>query len=100
MLETLDHTIRIGSTPTFLYFDLYLYSAYAAHYVYNIYNISSVGPSSEREFIMFLSDEGSTLERSRFLYLQYTNFLYFHLVEVVWLQKLQSDWLYYYLNTV
>ena len=36
MLETLDHTIRIGSTPTFLYFDLYLYSAYAAHYVYII----------------------------------------------------------------
>ena len=34
MLETLDHTIRIGSTPTFLYFDLYLYSAYAEHYVY------------------------------------------------------------------
>ena len=34
MLETLDLTIRIGSTPTFLYFDLYLYSAYAAHYVY------------------------------------------------------------------
>ena len=34
MLETLDHTIRAGSTPTFLYFDLYLYSAYAAHYVY------------------------------------------------------------------
>ena len=33
-LETLDFTIRIGSTPTFLYFDLYLYSAYAAHYVY------------------------------------------------------------------
>ena len=34
MLETLDYTIRIGSTPTFLYFDLYLYSAYAADYVY------------------------------------------------------------------
>ena len=34
MLETLDYTIRIGSTPTFLYFDLYLYSVYAAHYVY------------------------------------------------------------------
>ena len=28
MLETLDRTIRIGSTPTFLYFDLYLYSVY------------------------------------------------------------------------
>ena len=25
-LETLDFTIRIGSTPTFLYFDLYIYS--------------------------------------------------------------------------
>ena len=36
MLETLDYTIRIGSTPTFLYFDLYLYSAYAAHFVYII----------------------------------------------------------------
>ena len=33
MLETLDYTIRIGSTPTILYFDLYLYSTYAAHYV-------------------------------------------------------------------
>ena len=36
MLETLDYTIRIGSTPTILYFDLYLYSACAAHYVYTI----------------------------------------------------------------
>ena len=34
MLEMLEYTIRIGSTPTFLYFDLYFYSAYAAHYVY------------------------------------------------------------------
>ena len=33
-LETLDYTIRIGSTPTFFYFDLYLNTAYAAHYVY------------------------------------------------------------------
>ena len=30
------HTTRLGSTPTFLYFDLYLYSAYTAHYVYYI----------------------------------------------------------------
>ena len=36
MLEMLEYTIRIGSTPTILYFDLYLYSAYAAHYVYLI----------------------------------------------------------------
>ena len=34
MLETLDYTIHIGSTPTVSYFDLYLYSAYVAHYVY------------------------------------------------------------------
>ena len=57
MLETLDYTIRIGSTPTFLYFDLYLYSAYAAHLKYKKvgllpiwktkYNVSSVGPSSD-----------------------------------------------------
>ena len=32
-LETLDFTIRIGSTLTFLYFDLYLNTGYAAHYV-------------------------------------------------------------------
>ena len=35
MLETLDHTIRIGSTPTILYFDFYLYSVYAAQYTFN-----------------------------------------------------------------
>ena len=39
MLETLDYTIRIGSTPTFLYFNLYLYSAYAGHYVYMNYTV-------------------------------------------------------------
>ena len=41
MLETLDHTIHIGSTPTFLYFDLYLHSAYAAHFVYGNYTLIS-----------------------------------------------------------
>ena len=44
MLETLDYTICIGSTPTFLYFDLYFNTAYIAHY------------------ILFLSDEGPMLE--------------------------------------
>ena len=34
MLETLAFAFYIGSTPTFLYFDLYLNTAYAAHYVY------------------------------------------------------------------
>ena len=29
MLETLDYTIRIGSTPTILYFDLYNYTVHS-----------------------------------------------------------------------
>ena len=34
-LETLEFAFHIGSTSTFLYFDLYLNdTAYAAHYVY------------------------------------------------------------------
>ena len=33
-LETIDFIIRTGSTPTFLYFDLYLDAAHAVHYVY------------------------------------------------------------------
>ena len=36
-LKTLDCTFYIGSTPTFLYFDLYLNTAYAAYYVYFIF---------------------------------------------------------------
>ena len=35
-LETIDFIIRTGSTPTFLYFDLYLDAAHAVHYVYFI----------------------------------------------------------------
>ena len=63
MLETLDYTICIGSTPTFLYFDLYFNTAYIAHY------------------ILFLSDEGPMLETLDYIYYpywQYTpTFLYF-----------------------
>ena len=36
MLETLDYTTCIGSTPTFLYFDLYLYSAYDTTFMSHI----------------------------------------------------------------
>ena len=36
-LETLDFTISISSTPTFSYFDLYLYSAYTGHYTFIIH---------------------------------------------------------------
>ena len=47
--------ILIGSPPTFLYFDLYLYFAYAAHYVYcltsaHILNVSFVFPFLARTF--------------------------------------------------
>ena len=47
MLETLDHTFRIGSTPTFLYFDFYRREIYrreilegdiAGRYSREIYN--------------------------------------------------------------
>ena len=38
-LETLDISFHIGSTPTFLYFDLYLNTARATHYVYLNYII-------------------------------------------------------------
>ena len=31
----LDFTVRIGSTPTFRYFDLYLYSAYTQHAIHD-----------------------------------------------------------------
>ena len=34
MYKTLDFAFHISSAPTFLYFDLYLNTAYAAHYVY------------------------------------------------------------------
>ena len=34
-LETLDFAFHIGSTPSLLYFDWYLNTAYAAHYVLN-----------------------------------------------------------------
>ena len=54
MLETLDYTIRIGSIPTFLYFDLYLYSAYAAHFVYTLKH------SGFRSDIEFLPNETHT----------------------------------------
>ena len=40
-LETLHFTIHIGSTPTFWYFDLYLYFAFAAHYVYSNLNMNA-----------------------------------------------------------
>ena len=39
MLETLDYTIRIGSTPTFLYFDLYIKTIYIYTIYYILYTI-------------------------------------------------------------
>ena len=50
MLVTLDYTIRIGSTPTFLYLDLYPYPAYAAHYVYLAYSVHGFNLRRSRPF--------------------------------------------------
>ena len=58
MLETLNYTISIGSTPTFLYVDLYLYSAYAAHYVYIINN--NMGENNYKKFLRYVLKEAST----------------------------------------
>ena len=41
-LEMLDFAFHIGSTPTFLYFDLYLNTAYAAHGVYFVYILAGI----------------------------------------------------------
>ena len=40
-LESLDflNAFYISSTPTFLYFDLYLNTAYASHYVYFTFDL-------------------------------------------------------------
>ena len=54
-LETLDYTIRIGSTPTFLYFNLYLHSAYAAsHYVYIARQAVHLDQSEHEKFNSYL----------------------------------------------
>ena len=63
MLETLDYTIRIGSTPTILYFDLYLYSAYAAHYVYSHRPFCNILP-----FWIFSAFKTTTLIRPDFFW--------------------------------
>ena len=58
MLETLDYTIRIGSIPTFLYFDLYLYI-----YIY-IY-ISGVRSSGHRVKPNIAANGGPNLRQSQ-----------------------------------
>ena len=55
-LETLDFTIRIGSTPTFSYFDLYLYSTYAAHYIYYVKTAVSKELSYRKVLFEYFSD--------------------------------------------
>ena len=81
MLETLDYTIRIGSTPTFLYFDLYLYSAYAAHFVYFINNIAlkmakSIGVINKIKSFLSVTTR-RTLNYSLVLpYIQYCNIVW------------------------
>ena len=35
-LEALDFAFNIGSTPTFLYFDFYLNTAYEEHYTFYV----------------------------------------------------------------
>ena len=61
MLETLHYTIRIGSTPTFLHFDLYLYSAYAAHYVYYIIQVRFISVNTTTANEVYVKEVFTTL---------------------------------------
>ena len=56
MLETLHYTIRICSTPNFLYFDFHLFSVYATHYLYFFTDIPGNANVIEHE-IKLTSDE-------------------------------------------
>ena len=51
MLETLDHTIRIGSTPTFLYFDLYHFTVLLFIVLYSV--VAVKGHLAHRAFYLF-----------------------------------------------
>ena len=58
MLETLDHTIRIGSTPTFLYFDM-IYTAlslYIEHLARIEEQLSNIVPIGEQNNVRIKID--------------------------------------------
>ena len=52
--KTSNFTFHIGSAPTFLYFDLYLNTAYAAHHVYFAFRICNSLPMDHRVIIIKL----------------------------------------------
>ena len=52
MLETLDYTIRIGSIPTFLYFDLYAIYMYIAIALAVILEMQHLQFSSEFNYML------------------------------------------------
>ena len=93
MLETLDYTIRIGSTLTFLYFDLCLYSRYAVHYVFiadgqKCVTVSGLGAGASQSSVLGEVAEVAALAK------QYSRVIPFHLNWVTW------EWQYQCTNDV
>ena len=61
MLETLDYTIRIGSTPTFLYSDLFIFTLFTLNCVYFEWSLpvrleNDARATSEKSHIRFVVD--------------------------------------------
>ena len=73
-LETLDFTFYIGSTPTFLYFDLYLNTAFAQNVIDFAFYIGST--PTFIYFSLYLNTAFAQNVRLCFLYRQYTNLFY------------------------
>ena len=83
MLETLDYIIRIGSTPTILYFNLYLYSAYTQHTTITIPIVWSL----KRRNIQLIRWRKILNEVSKNIVRSYTTIDHFHLLPW-WKKKL------------
>ena len=77
MLETLDFTFYIGSTPTFLYFDLYLNTATLKTLDFTFYIGST---PTFLYFDLYLNTAFTQNIRLYFLYRQYTNLFIFRFV--------------------
>ena len=62
MLETLDFTIHIGSTPTFSYFDLYLYTLPTHHTTFFVSTQTALSPEGYIYRCFSVCENNSDLE--------------------------------------
>ena len=80
-LETKHFTIRtIGSTPIFIYFDLYLNTAYAAHYILVFFDEEPT--LKTLDFTFYIGSTSMFLNFGLYLNTAYaTHYVYF----IIWL---------------